>query len=103
MNSQEAAPEKIKGTKKAEDDSGFPPIPLFDAPTHTKPTKGEALTRADGLADGFILLGLNGAGVEEGWHWVLNGKDEPTIRESSSHVAVNTNGRLRLGPFTQIR
>jgi superkiller protein 3 len=94
MCSQEAAPEKIKGTKKAEDDSGFPPIPLFDAPTHTKPTEGEALTRADSLADGFILLGLNGAGVEEGWHWVLNGKDEPTIRQSSSHFAINADGRL---------
>lgn len=87
MNSQEVAPEKAKSAKKAEDDSGFPPIPLFDPSTHTKPTKREALTRADGLADGFILLGLNGSGVEEGWHWVLNGKDEPTIRERiPSHV-----------------
>lgn len=87
VESQEVSTETGKsGAKKAEDKSGFPPAPLFDPPEHSTPTKNEALTRANGLADGFILLGLTGTGVEEGWHWVLNGKDEPTIRMSFSTV-----------------
>lgn len=67
--------------KKTEDQSGLPPAPLFDMPDPIPPSKQEALSRANGLADGFVLLGLQGSGVEEGWHWVLNGKNEPTTRE----------------------
>jgi superkiller protein 3 len=82
--------------KKADDKSGFPPAPLFDTPEHSIPTKGEALSRANGLADGFILLGLTGTGVEEGWHWVLNGKDEPTIRMSFCCRRLNTDKQITI-------
>jgi superkiller protein 3 len=78
----ETAPQKGKTSGKGQDDkSGLTPTPLFDPPSRPRPSKGEALKRADGLADGFILLGLSGAGVEDGWHWVFDGKDEPTIRK----------------------
>lgn len=62
----------------AEDD--FPPTPLFDAPAHSPPSKADALARANGLAEGFVLLGLGGA-AEDGWRWVIEGKDEPSICE----------------------
>jgi superkiller protein 3 len=104
-DSMEVSTENGKASvKKVEDKSGFPPAPLFDTPEHSIPTKGEALSRANGLADGFILLGLTGAGVEEGWHWVLNGKDEPNIRLSlcCPTIPLLTN-RLRSGTPTQIR
>lgn len=56
------------------------PVPsLFQNSDHPKPTKQEASSRADGLANGFILLGIDGKGAEEGWSWVLEGKDEPTL------------------------
>jgi superkiller protein 3 len=92
----EKAPQKGKASAKIEEDkSGLTPTPLFDQPTRPRPTKGEALKRADGLADGFILLDLTGAGVEDGWHWVIDGKDEPTIRESALGLSTHDNiGRL---------
>jgi hypothetical protein len=38
---------------------------------------------------------LTGAGVEDGWHWVIDGKDEPTIRESALGLSTHDNiGRL---------
>ncbi|ODN74406.1 hypothetical protein L202_06809 [Cryptococcus amylolentus CBS 6039] len=43
------------------------------------PTKQEALDHADGLANGFVLLGVNSAGSEEGWSWALEGRDEESI------------------------
>jgi superkiller protein 3 len=89
--SQEAAPEKSNAAKKPEDKSGLPPTPLFDKPVQARPTKAEALSRADGLAEGFVLLGLSGQGVEEGWHWVLEGKDEPTVREFTYSIVDGNN------------
>ncbi|WWD18361.1 hypothetical protein CI109_102811 [Kwoniella shandongensis] len=59
--------------------SGLPIPTLFQPAEYPKPSKQEALQRADGLANGFILLELSGKGAEEGWAWVLEGKDEPTI------------------------
>lgn len=41
-------------------------------------TKADALARANGLADGFVLLGVGGA-AEEAWTWVIEGRNEPTI------------------------
>ncbi|WVQ72893.1 hypothetical protein IAR50_002454 [Cryptococcus sp. DSM 104548] len=43
------------------------------------PSKQEALVNADGLANGFVLLGVNSPGSEEGWSWALEGKDEPSV------------------------
>lgn len=52
--------------------------PLFKSPTASKVTKAEARDRANGLADGFVLLGVAGA-AEDAWNWVIDGRDEPTI------------------------
>lgn len=66
------------------------PLPaLFTPQDHPKPTKQEALSRVDGLANGFVLLGIGGAGAEEGWSWVLEGKDEPTLCESCHYHTVS--------------
>ncbi|KAK8858471.1 hypothetical protein IAR55_002698 [Kwoniella newhampshirensis] len=59
--------------------SSFITPALFQSREYSKPSKEEALSRADGLANGFILLELSGKGAEEGWAWVLEGKDEPTL------------------------
>ncbi|WVR06249.1 hypothetical protein IAU60_003279 [Kwoniella sp. DSM 27419] len=58
---------------------GLPSPSLFIDASFTTPTKEEALARANDLANGFVLLGLSGKGAEEGWSWVLEGKDEPTL------------------------
>lgn len=58
----------------------MPPVPLLAPPERTPPTKQEALKRADGLAAGFVLLSLSGA-AEDGWRWVIEGKDEPSVCE----------------------
>ena len=73
---------KSKGKGKAQipaqDDGTFSKPDLFKRPEPTRPTKAEALSRADGLAKGFILLGVASLGAEEGWTWVIEGTDEPT-------------------------
>ena len=51
----------------------------------SRPTKAEALVRADDLAKGFVLLQIASPGAEEGWTWVLEGKDEPTLCKSRSN------------------
>lgn len=53
--------------------------PLFKAPEVPKVTKAEARKRADGLAEGFVLLEVGGA-AEEAWSWVIEGRDEPTFQ-----------------------
>ncbi|WOO77688.1 Superkiller protein 3 [Vanrija pseudolonga] len=58
--------------------TGLPVLPLFEDEPVTTVTKEEARQRADGLADGFVLLGVGGT-AEEAWTWVLDGRDEPTI------------------------
>ncbi|OCF43903.1 superkiller protein 3 [Kwoniella heveanensis CBS 569] len=69
-----------KSAPSAKDSSLGIPIPsLFQSLTYPTPTKEDALKRADDLANGFVLLGLAGKGAEEGWAWVLEGKDEPTL------------------------
>lgn len=60
--------------------TGLPVPPLFEDEPVTAVTKEEARQRADGLADGFVLLGVGGT-AEEAWTWVLDGRDEPTICE----------------------
>lgn len=56
----------------------MPPTPLFELPERAKPSNEEALSRADGLANGFVLLEVGGA-AEDAWRWVMDAKDEPTI------------------------
>ena len=74
---------KKKGKTKVEtqpqDNLPFPLPTLFLSQEQTRPSKAEALKRADGLAKGFVLLEISVAGAEDGWTWVLEGKDEPTI------------------------
>lgn len=75
--------EKRPADKPSKDDpNGLPSTPLFEPPKYTKPTKAEALTRANGLADGFVLLGVSGEGLEDAWSWVIEGQDEPSLCES---------------------
>ncbi|WVF69336.1 hypothetical protein IAT40_004112 [Kwoniella sp. CBS 6097] len=76
-----AAPAKKPKPAPAPKDSslGIPIPSLFQPFVYSTPTKEEALKRADDLANGFVLLGLSGKGAEEGWAWVLEGKDEPTL------------------------
>ncbi|WVO14451.1 hypothetical protein L204_102085 [Cryptococcus depauperatus] len=52
---------------------------LFNSETTIIPTKKQALSYVNELADGFVLLGISSKGAEEGWTWVLEGKDEPTL------------------------
>ncbi|WVQ96835.1 hypothetical protein IAU59_003942 [Kwoniella sp. CBS 9459] len=71
---------KTKTTSSPKESSLGVPIPsLFQPFSYPVPSKEEALKRADDLANGFVLLGLSGKGAEEGWAWVLEGKDEPTL------------------------
>jgi hypothetical protein len=53
---------------------------LFKAQELPTLVKADALARANGLADGFVLLGVGGA-AEEAWIWTLENRDEPTICE----------------------
>ncbi|WWC62437.1 uncharacterized protein I303_105033 [Kwoniella dejecticola CBS 10117] len=57
----------------------LPAASLFAPHTYSTPNKEEALKRTNDLANGFVLLGITGKGAEEGWSWVLEGKDEPTL------------------------
>ncbi|WWC70645.1 uncharacterized protein I206_104596 [Kwoniella pini CBS 10737] len=57
----------------------LPTASLFEPHIYPTPNKEEALRRTDDLANGFVLLGITGKGAEEGWSWVLEGKDEPTL------------------------
>ena len=90
-SSDEVKKDKKKAKATSQDDfSALPLPPLFEVPTPIQPTKAEALARADGLANGFVLLGVAGNGAEEAWSWVLNGKDEPTLCETSSHMVASS-------------
>ncbi|ORY31409.1 putative translation repressor [Naematelia encephala] len=51
---------------------------LFRPIQHPRPTKKEAFSRAEGLAKGFVLLGVGGS-AEEAWSWVIEGLDEFTL------------------------
>ncbi|WWC88759.1 uncharacterized protein L201_003672 [Kwoniella dendrophila CBS 6074] len=57
----------------------LPTASFFEPHTYPIPSKEEALTRTNDLANGFVLLGITGKGAEEGWSWVLEGKDEPSL------------------------
>jgi superkiller protein 3 len=73
------------GTLQSKSMSADPPRPaLFNAPTHPAITREDARSHVDGLAKGFVLLGIGGDGAEEGWSWVIEGKDEPTLCASDS-------------------
>ncbi|EAL21087.1 hypothetical protein CNBD4630 [Cryptococcus deneoformans B-3501A] len=52
---------------------------LFKAKQYVAPNRTEALSHVNALADGFVLLDISAKGAEEGWRWVLEGKDEPTL------------------------
>jgi len=69
---------KSKVSSAQSEESKLPTPALFQASLLPKPNKLDALSRADGLARGFILLGIGSSGAEEGWSWVLEGQDEPT-------------------------
>ncbi|WVQ65903.1 uncharacterized protein L199_004081 [Kwoniella botswanensis] len=71
-SNKEAQPSKTSSTD-------LPTTSLFSAHSYPTPDKDEALSRTNNLANGFVLLGITGKGAEEGWSWVLEGKDEPTL------------------------
>lgn len=52
---------------------------LFKSKQYVAPSRTEALSHVNALAEGFVLLGISAKGAEEGWRWVLEGKDEPTL------------------------
>ncbi|OXG33946.1 superkiller protein 3 [Cryptococcus neoformans Bt15] len=52
---------------------------LFKAKQYVAPSRTEALSHVNALANGFVLLDISVKGAEEGWRWVLEGKDEPTL------------------------
>ncbi|KAK4687772.1 superkiller protein 3, partial [Tremellales sp. Uapishka_1] len=56
-----------------------PVPPLFRPTVHKRPTKADARARVDDLARGFVLLGINSPGSEEGWSWIIEGTDESTL------------------------
>jgi superkiller protein 3 len=47
----------------------------------TNPTKAEALAKTNSLAEGFVLLNVSSPGAEDGWSWIIEGKEESTICE----------------------
>lgn len=57
---------------------------LFKAKQYVAPSRTEALSHVNALAEGFVLLGISAKGAEEGWRWVLEGKNEPTLCMCSS-------------------
>ncbi|WVQ80586.1 hypothetical protein IAT38_002691 [Cryptococcus sp. DSM 104549] len=57
----------------------IPTPELFQPKTYETPSKESALARVNDLANGFVLLNIGGKEAEEGWAWVLEGKDEPTL------------------------
>jgi superkiller protein 3 len=67
---------------QADDPNALTTPTLFAPPAHAKVTRQEALSRTDGLARGFVLLNIGSPEAEEGWSWVLEGKDEPSLCES---------------------
>jgi superkiller protein 3 len=57
----------------------LPPASLFTPTPYTQPTKAQALSRADSLASGFILLKLSHPSAEGAYEWELEGTDAPDI------------------------
>ncbi|WRT67666.1 uncharacterized protein IL334_004638 [Kwoniella shivajii] len=71
-------PAKKPPTPKSESTDLTTPA-LFQPKAYPPFNKEDALARANNLANGFVLLEITGKGAEEGWSWVLEGKDEPTL------------------------
>ena len=63
------------------DGSSLPEAPLFRRPQTSLPPQNEILGKVDALANGFVLLEVADSGAEEAWTWVIEGKDQPDLRE----------------------
>nr|XP_019045775.1 superkiller protein 3 [Kwoniella bestiolae CBS 10118]OCF24705.1 superkiller protein 3 [Kwoniella bestiolae CBS 10118] len=72
-----AKPKDVQSAKPGSTE--LPSTALFKSYSYTTPNKDEALSKTNDLANGFVLLGITGKGAEEGWSWVLEGKDEPSL------------------------
>ena len=69
---------KPKSSPTPADDTLIPPAALFTPSPYTPPTKSQALSRVDSLANGFILLQL-AEPAEGAYEWVLEGTDSKDI------------------------
>ena len=70
-----------KPVTAAPDDSSLPEAPLFRRSQTNLPPQNDILAKVDALADGFVLLEVADPGAEEAWTWVIEGKDQPDLRE----------------------
>lgn len=69
-------PPKPKSKQEAAHDGALAPASFFSPPVRSVPSKSEALSRANALAEGFILLEL-AEPAEAAYSWVLEGTDAP--------------------------